>query len=327
VPAPLVGWILEETTGLVQRGGFPRESRVNYSAIVVIIVFLFLAVSIIAIRHTAGLLTILTSIESPPAAYLPLGQNDHKAVAVPRINVEERHYITSSLFGTLRHLRSEGGFFALWRGFNANFFHLIARLFVNRICQIALGGVLPGILARIISSIISSLALGRFAMVCTHIQISKPRSTTWFTRLMSTPWSTARKTLPALASVTLLADLIGGLIHSLAAAGVDGPTRAIAILAPFLLFLGIVLPASAALVRVQASHLPEDIEPIVPFDRTFGKTDDRDLTLEEAWRSMGMHGWKRVARMSVKLAPMTVVLPPILVCGGFFFVRTYAEVP
>ncbi|CAZ85580.1 unnamed protein product [Tuber melanosporum] len=195
-----------------------------------------------------------------------------------------------------------------------------ARLPLGGSCQ----EFLPG------SSAVSSAVLhweGLLWFARSIIQISKPRSTTWFTRLMSTPWSTARKTLPALASVTLLADLIGGLIHSLAAAGVDGPTRAIAILAPFLLFLGIVLPASAALVRVQASHLPEDIEPIVPFDRTFGKTDDRDLTLEEAWRSMGMHGWKRVARMSVKLAPMTVVLPPILVCGGFFFVRTYAEVP
>ncbi|KAG0641598.1 hypothetical protein HOY80DRAFT_718538 [Tuber brumale] len=159
------------------------------------------------------------------------------------------------------------------------------------------------------------------------IVISKPQSATWFTRLMSTPWSTARKTLPALASATLLIRLSTELIHSLAAVAVDGRTRAIAILAPFLLYLGIALPVSVAMVRVQASHLPEDIEPIVPFDRTFGKIDDKDLTLGEAWRSVGMRGWKRVARMFVKLAPVAVVLPPILVCGMVFFVKTYAKIP
>lgn len=110
----------------------------------------------------------LTSVEDPPAVYLPLGRNDHKAAAVLGIDIEERSYITSSLFGTLRHLRSEGGFFALWRGFNAHIFYLIASLFINVGIQIVLEPIFPGILARIIGRLISSLALARFAMVCTQ---------------------------------------------------------------------------------------------------------------------------------------------------------------
>lgn len=110
----------------------------------------------------------LTSVEDPPAVYLPLGRNDHKAAAVLGIDIEERSYITSSLFGTLRHLRSEGGFFALWRGFNAHIFYLIASLFINAACQIMLERIFPGFLTRIIGRLIGSLALGRFAMVCTQ---------------------------------------------------------------------------------------------------------------------------------------------------------------
>jgi len=112
----------------------------------------------------------LTSVEDPPAVYLPLGRNDHKAAAVLGINVEERSYITSSLFGTLRHLRSEGGFFALWRGFNAHLFFLIASIFINGVCQSVFKrtGMFPAFLTRIISSLISHLALARLAMVCTQ---------------------------------------------------------------------------------------------------------------------------------------------------------------
>lgn len=157
------------------------------------------------------------------------------------------------------------------------------------------------------------------------IIISKPQSTTWFTRLSSTPWSTARKTLSAVATVTLLTCLSTEFVHGLATVAVDGPTRVIVIPVTCLLFLGIILPASVALSRVQASHLPEDAEPIVPFDRTFGKANDGDLTFVEAWKSVGMPGWKRVAKMFVKLAPVVLVLPVILICGAIFLMATFSK--
>lgn len=165
----------------------------------------------------------------------------------------------------------------------------------------------------------------RILIVNQSIIISKPQSATWFTRLSSTPWSTARKTLPALASATLLFRLSTEFVRGLATAVVDEPTRAIVILVACLLFLGIVLPASVALARVQASHLPEDAEPIVPFDRTFGKANDGDLTFVEAWKSMGMPGWKRVVKMVVKLAPVTVVLPVIFIWGAILLVLTFSR--
>jgi len=320
-----VGLLFETTTGLVKRGDHSRESRMNYAALATVILFILLAVLMSAIHYTAGILITLTSVEDPPAVYLPLGQNDHKAAAVLGIDIEERKYITSSLFGTLRHLRSEGGFFALWRGLNAHMFYLIASLFINGACQVVFGRIFPGFLTRVIGSLIASLALARFAMVCTHIIISKPQSATWLTRLRSTPWSTARKTLPALASATLLVSLSREFIHCLATAGVDVPTRIIVILITCLLFLGIILPASVALSRVQASHLPEDAEPIVPFDRSFGMANDGDLTFTEAWKSMGMHGWKRVARMFMKLAPVMVVLPFVFICGVAFLVVSHSK--
>ncbi|PWW72463.1 hypothetical protein C7212DRAFT_366662 [Tuber magnatum] len=327
VGSEMAGSLLETTTGLVKRGGYPRESKMDYAALAIMIVLVLLAALIFAILYTARILITLTAIEDPTAAYLPLGQSDHKAAAVLGIDTEARHYITSSLFGTLRHLRSEGGFFAPWRGFNAHFFYLFAHHSIDVISQNLLGQVFPGFPARIISGLATSLVFGRFAMVCTHIVISKPQEATWFTRLRSTPWSTARKTLPAVAIVTLLVNLTRELVRGLATVGVDGPTRLIATLAACLLFLGIVLPASATLARVQASHLPENVEPIVPFDRTFGRSDDsKDLTFVEAWKSMGMHGWKRVAKMFVKLAPVAVALPVIFVYGAIFVVIAYNKI-
>jgi len=295
-------------------------------------------------RYTAGILITLTSVEDPPAVYLPLGRNDQKAAVVLGIDIEERNYITSSLSGTLRHLRSVGGFLALWRGFNAHLFYFIASLFITGFCRAVFKRIFPAFLTRIISNLISSLVLARFAMVCTQyvpphgclmwerilivnqsIVISKPQSATWFTRLRSTPWSTARKTLPALASVTLIFCFTTEFLHRFATAGVDGPTRAIVILAACLLYFGVVLPANVALYRVQASHLPEDAEPIVPFDRTFGKANGGDLTFVEAWKSMGMHGWKRAAKMFVKLAPVAVALPIIFVFGVAFLLVSNAK--
>ncbi|CUS09603.1 unnamed protein product, partial [Tuber aestivum] len=146
--------------------------------------------------------------------------------------------------------------------------------------------------------------------------------------MRSTPWSTARKTLPAVAIVTLLAYLSTELINGLANLRADGPTCLIATLAAFLLYLGIILPASVALVRVKASHLPENLEPIAPFDRTFGRTDDgRDLTFVEAWKSIETDRWKRLAKMVVKLAPVTLILPTIFLYGAILVLVAYGEIP
>jgi hypothetical protein len=68
-----------------------------------------------------------------------------------------------------------------------------------------------------------------------------------------------------------------------------------------------------AVVRIQASLLPEDEEPIVPLDRSFGTSGSNGLrpgllaeargplSLKEAWRSLTWVEMRRIAKIFTKM--------------------------
>ena len=69
----------------------------------------------------------------------------------------------------------------------------------------------------------------------------------------------------------------------------------------------ICIPANVALVRVQASMLPEDCEPIVPFDRTYGglvKSVEEGgkgrLWMTQAWKTFDWNSRIRLMKFYVK---------------------------
>jgi len=91
---------------------------------------------------------------------------------------------------------------------------------------------------------------------------------------------------------------------------------AVAVLTCFFL----VLPAYIALIRTEASLLPEDMSAIVPFDRTFGGRMGaqevgpkgcalfKSLTLRGAYMQFGRETYRRVAKMQVKFLAVTMAI-------------------
>ena len=131
----------------------------------------------------------------------------------------------------------------------------------------------------------------------------------WITRLCATPWSLARRTIPALVICNVASQLVAEV--GLLATRLSGDVwvMRVFILVDIYLVVFVVFPATVALIRVQASFLPDDQESIVPFDRTFGKTDGQiGITFAEAWRSVGKDGWKRIAKLIVKAYIPTFLL-------------------
>ena len=83
-----------------------------------------------------------------------------------------------------------------------------------------------------------------------------------------------------------------------------------ALLATFLIFV----PAAVTLTRMQASTLPDEDEPIVPFDRTFGgKVQPRILggtgavSMLEAWKTFDWNARVRLLKLYAKIMAIQTV--------------------
>jgi len=267
---------------------------------------------IILMKYTVSLLITLTSVEEPAPVYLPAEAEDSPDTQTQKPSADEyppKRYITSSIRGTLRHLRSEAGFFSAWRGFSAHAALTAATIILREVVIGLFDGGVPEPVARIIGSVVISVFLARLSMVCTHIMISKPQNVTWFTRLWATPWSLARRTIPALVFCNVASQLVAEFSLVTSRTSNDLWMMLAFIAVDIYLLVFIVLPATIALIRVQASFLPDDQESIVPFDRTFGKTDGQTgITFREAWRSVGRDGWKRIAKLIAKTYIPTFIL-------------------
>lgn len=75
-----------------------------------------------------------------------------------------------------------------------------------------------------------------------------------------------------------------------------------------MLWVVVIIPARVVLVRVQASLLPEDEDPIIPFDRSFdGKVEPAVVgglgyaTVANAWSTFSKAAWRRVVILYAKI--------------------------
>jgi hypothetical protein len=73
--------------------------------------------------------------------------------------------------------------------------------------------------------------------------------------------------------------------------------------------------------RVQASLLPEDEQPIVPMDRTFGlkpkRGQDQGITVMDAWKTMSWGTLWRIVKMHIKTLALywSILMPTVLFIG------------
>lgn len=109
-------------------------------------------------------LVTLASIETPPAISLPLNTDNRKASDVLGIN-ERQQYVTSSIRGTIKHLRTQAGFFSAWRGLGASLAYHFATGSVAGILRGFLGTSLP---ATLVIGVLSILFFARFSLAVTQ---------------------------------------------------------------------------------------------------------------------------------------------------------------
>lgn len=292
----------------VKRGIEDNKDVGGIRLVIFPIMILLGSVLLVLAQYTFKLLLTLTVVEEPPSLYLPLNEDEQPHLVS---NDNERVFITSSIRGTLRHLRREGGFWSPWRGLGPNIIFAMANGFIRGILIAILSVVLPMRLATVLGGIASMVALSRFALVCTHIMISAPSSESWWTRLQKTSWVQAKKTIPAVVIWAVSLQIVAEL--SILGAEKDHSTGVrISIFGTDLLaYVLIDIPALILLVRVQASVLSDDVATIVPFDKTFGQdTSDTDgvLTVQKAVNSIDRTVFKRVCIYLLKSFPLLFVM-------------------
>lgn len=146
------------------------------------------------------------------------------------------------------------------------------------------------------------------------IIISKPQPETWVSRLYNTPWATARRSLPAMAHFALLNIIPAELCAYAVKLNVHPAARSVIFILGLFVSVFVAFPAMVALIRVQASLLPDTQEAIVSFDRSFGKQDGMSaVSFKEALRSVGCAGWKRIYKLVIKTVLITLALAGVVV--------------
>ena len=170
-------------------------------------------------------------------------------------------------------------------------------------------------------------------MTWIHVIISEPSEKRWYNRIPRPFLKTWKKIAPAVAIwavtsqiVTILPMLVTGSFGVIRR--MDDPTFEpgmkdayltagqlfLTAILTIVLFVGLQIPATVAMVRVAASMLPEEDETIVPFDRTFGGRTTPEIIggqgkigIMEAWRSFTGEQRRRVLRTVLKAAALVLV--------------------
>lgn len=224
-------------------------------------------------------------------------------------------FITSSIRGTLRHVRRGHGTISLFWGFlpadlYAILFSVLMSLFP------------PAIPVSIFASIAIALLLAPIHLAATHAilgaKLRVPPVAVWKHLVAPTLLHTFAANTVFLAPMTLFHGL--GLSSIDRSAFLDGSCAAKTALlfkvlavpaVSLVLFVVMLLPSMVVLARVEASLLPSDAQTIVPVDRTFGglavpvpvKGDEGRVVVrgQDAVFTLSGALWVRLVRLGVKL--------------------------
>ncbi|KAL7938152.1 hypothetical protein V8C35DRAFT_291079 [Trichoderma chlorosporum] len=297
----------------------------------VLIVFLILLPMSFLVNYTLfHIYPVFTIIEDEnPPAYEPVAlptngdDIDEELAATTKPTDGASRTVTSSLRSINRLLTAHGGFRANLRGFMCAFTQ----------------NILTGIVASIFSwgpvkpfaELLASLVLVQFATAWVHIVISHPsprrfwRRLPPFKRAFDATWKAiviywgatqVHKWVPYLLAVLIGFD--APTIDGLKSGGANDALRegdvsyliksSVYVLLSTLLYVVVIIPARVVVVRIQASLLPEDEDPIIPFDRSFdGKVTPAVVgglgyaTVSDAWSTFSKAAWRRVVILYAKI--------------------------
>jgi len=311
------------------------------AAIMGLTVLLFFAASSM-ISYTFGrLIPTLLMVESPEAIVFepittsdpdaPL-DNNNKAVE-PELLLLKPQPITASFRTTIKHLQSKGGFRARFRGVSAFVVYNILIQWISQMFSI----FIPFLFAPIIAITLCAT----LSLAWTHIVISDPSPKPWFRRVPSIKtWKKVAGPTAILAVAEQFAIVLPAYLAATSGfvgspddfANTTNSQRNIMALKGFgvlalsiALSLLVVIPADVILTRVQASLLPDDVETIIPFDRSFGGKVIPEIVggsgvigMLDAWNTFDWNSRVRLVKAYLKVMAMQLALTILffVVMGG-----------
>ncbi|ORX95963.1 hypothetical protein BCR34DRAFT_593988 [Clohesyomyces aquaticus] len=309
-----------------------------WGAAIVIVSFVLFVAFISAVEYTLkDVVATLAMIETPSAAITvsPSGESAPKDVKEalledgPAITLVHQKPLTSSIRATIRHVVSEAGKLARWRGYLAYFiYHFCFNLVAN-----GLDSVMPRFPGRLVLVAGAAGALtANLHAAWTHKVISMPHTTRFFRtiparsnwKLLALPAAINASAVYLSVYVAHISSMVLGLhgVHNDKLAEYSGAQwtfvvlRIVAVIAIAVsCALFIVLPAHVTQIRIEASILPEEQDTIVPFDRTFsGKVVPQILGgtgavgFLDAWRSFGWEARRRLVKLYAKIFFVVIAL-------------------
>lgn len=234
--------------------------------------------------------------------------------------------ITRGLRSAIKHLRARGGIWSYFRGFR------MYLAFTG--CDMGLSFLLPTFVPVTAHSLIS-LFLGRFVasmllatwhMAWVHLVIADQSPKSSYRRMLGLRYwpkiAPAAALYNALMCATSSLPIAAAELSKWTVTNVSRPRHEelLAFLVkgilPAILFLVLSIPARAIFTRVAASMLPEEDDPIVPFDRLFGGKvkpatvggDSGHLSLQDAWTSFDRAARIRYVKVTLKVLAIEVAL-------------------
>ena len=248
--------------------------------------------------------------------------------------------ITTNIRATVRHLTATYGAKARYSGLGAFMFWAAISTIWRRSTMSLLtdnfGVYLPA--AHLITTVIAGLCFANWHMLWTHMMLAVP-GTTWKATGMNSRPTFKKLALPSIMNalaweVTIGMPVVIGWTMGMFTEKngmIMGPVHGegepmdclemykmmVVFLVGLLSFIGIYIPAHVALIRVEASMLPAEVETVVSFDRTFGgrvvaetEGGSGKLGFADAWTS-----FEKVQRMRL-----------LKVFGKIFLVETMLHV-
>jgi hypothetical protein len=268
--------------------------------------------------------------DSPADAKAPLLDDYDDAVPALPSKAARSEPITASIRSTMTHLKSVGGFFSRFRGASFGLFYGACYFIIYSLLSSVL--VTFGPLGVFGSMMLTSAITCNLRAGWTHATIAAPSDKGFFQRFL--PRETAKK----LIGPNLRAQLSVGLTQFVTAFGIiiaHGTVQRYGLnwlsINVFLLPIAtaismgvfVILPCHIALIRREASLLPEDAGCIVPFDRSFNGTVtwEFDSCREKFFHMYSIRGaWKTLDKKILKRAVVLLAkLCAIFIAMNVFF--------
>ncbi|KAI1461056.1 hypothetical protein F4805DRAFT_414598 [Annulohypoxylon moriforme] len=320
VPARSVETLVARSNDSHETLGAVVSIFVSIQTIIVVSIFLIIEYTLY------NLFPVLAAVEDDdaPASYEAVASKDtveleesegNKTIEVDESLASSSKPITSSLRSTYRHVRSIAGKRSLLRGVKCwvilRFATFTPTFLLDRIPFVPAAVVWP----------IASLATLPLYTAWTHFIITEPNDKNFWYRLP--PLGLVYRGVTRAALPYFLVRGFEGYIASTMMYTLVGwtPSRGsiaawlLYIIAGFVVWVCLVIPAHAIFIRVQASLLREEDRTVVPLHHsiTFHRAEGRQyMSTLDAWRSFSRASWARLFKLYAKISLFCLALEAVI---------------